>query len=83
MFNVHSGKYSAKKYYSVAVKEVVRVSTFSGKVYWKDSKGKLCAMALDKAEDHEEAIISVKESLVQSREVWENPILTVIQGGKK
>lgn len=35
------------------------------------------------AEDHEDAVISVKEMLVKDKQYWEGPILAVITGGKK
>jgi hypothetical protein len=52
-------------------------------VYYRDKDGKLCAVNAAGAEDHEDAIISVKELLVSNNEYWEKPILALIKGGKK
>lgn len=86
MSNTYSKEinYAQRPLYT-AYKKPVEVATGNVhcNVYYRDKDGKLCAVNAAGAEDHEDAIISVKELLVSNNEYWEKPILAVITGGKK
>jgi len=53
-------------------------------VYFRED-GKLgCfSVPLLEGEDHTDAILAAKETLVASGDGWEDPVLAVIDGGKK
>lgn len=76
--------YGQKPLYTAYKKpEAVATGDVQCNVYCRDKNGKLCAVNANGAEDHEDAIISVKELLVAEGQYWEVPILAVITGGKK
>lgn len=76
--------YGQKPLYTAYTKPLeVATGDVQCNVYFRDKHGKLCAVNADGAEDHEDAIISVKELLISNNEYWEKPILAAISGGKK
>ncbi len=52
------------------------------KVYFRTPDRVLGCVKVDDAEDHEDAILAVQESLVEEGVGYLNPVLVVINGGK-
>jgi hypothetical protein len=52
------------------------------RVYWKNQHGSLAQMDVE-SDDHEEAIIATKETLVDVGEGYNDPVLAVIEGGPR
>jgi len=51
-------------------------------VYFREN-GKLGAMKVDAVNDHRDAILAVKESLIDSGVGYNEPVLVLIKGGKQ
>lgn len=51
-------------------------------VYWRTNQGRLGQMEVTDSDDHEEAILLVKEWLVTAGEGYDGAVLAVIVGGK-
>lgn len=70
-----------REFYTKAVpKKVVEATPI--RVYFKE-EGKLACVSAAGAYDHEDAILFVKEAINNSGHAWNEPVLAVIEGGKK
>lgn len=76
--------YRPKQYYSEAVAILPTLPEIDPiHVYFRDKDGKLGRIDAGSVVDHEDAILYVKEALVDSAEGWTAPVLAVINGRKE